>query len=361
MLAFGQIQKFTIAIMKKVIIGNNILHKLADLIDVKKYSRIIILTDDRVAKFWLPIVKKSLGTESVDIVIHPGEKEKSLRTTTLIWKRLITNHCDRRSLMVNLGGGVIGDMGGFAAGCYLRGIDFVQVPTTLLAQVDASVGGKVGIDFAGLKNNLGLFRQPIKVIIDIDTLSTLPSREYISGFAEIIKHGIVADKNYFDFVSSKKPGGFSSDEIIKIINGSCQIKSDIVAADEKEKNIRKILNFGHTIGHAIESLSLLTTKPLLHGEAIAVGMVAESKIAALTGNISTDQFQTIEDAITNAGLPIRIRDVSISKIEDLLIFDKKNFRGKILWSLPKKIGHAVFGQEIPPAIVIKSLQYICGY
>ena len=249
-------------------------------------------------------------------------------------------------------------MGGFVAGTYMRGIDYIQVPTTLLSQVDASIGGKTGFNLGGIKNSIGLFNQPKLVLIDVGMLSTLPRREYISGFAEIIKHGIIADKNYFQLVTAKKPNEYSKIEMMKIIEGSCRIKSKIVRQDEKEAGLRKILNFGHTIGHAIEALSLNLTNPLSHGEAVSIGMVAESWLAMKLNILSIHEFSLIEHSIKAIGLPIRAQNISHNEVMECIAHDKKNSGHILEWSIPKEIGKAIILPGCDKKLVHEAIHYI---
>src|SRR3989344_3985166 len=220
-----------------VIIGLDLLQNLNSLFDFSKYSKIIIITDSNIDRIYSE--KIGLGKEVEKIVINPGEENKNFETVQEIWKQLQRIGSDRKSLVINLGGGVVGDMGGFAASTYMRGIDFLQIPTTLLAQVDASIGGKVGVNFNGIKNLIGSFNQPIGVVCDILLLKTLPDREFIEGFGEIIKHGVIADKEYFNLVTSKNPREFSDEELVEIVEKSCRIKKKIIEEDVLEKNIRR--------------------------------------------------------------------------------------------------------------------------
>jgi len=340
--------------MKKIIIGNNLVERLTELFNFSQFSKIAILTDTNVAKHWLQIIKKSLKLETSEIVIKPGEKEKNIETVKKIWEEMFENGFDRKSLLINLGGGVIGDIGGFAASTFMRGIEFINIPTTLLSMVDASIGGKTGIDFNEIKNSIGVFKNPASIIIDVSTLETLPKRELIAAFGEIIKHGVISGREYFNFITSKKPGEFTEDELIKIIKQSIKIKSDIVKKDPEENGLRKVLNFGHTIGHAIESLSWKTNKPLLHGEAVAVGLVAESKLAS----INLRGRAVIIRAITNAGLPTRIKNISEKDILQVMSFDKKNIGKKTLFSLPERIGKVTFNVEVPKELIVNALKHI---
>ncbi len=332
---------------KKIKIGKGILNQFPKLINLKKYSNLFLVIDEN--------VKKKFPKDDGKIIIQGREQAKNIETIQKIWQAMLDFKCDRKSLVINIGGGTIGDVGGFAASTYMRGVDFIQIPTTLLAQVDASVGGKVGINFAGIKNLIGTFQQPVAVIIDVEILAGLPKREFISGFAEIIKHGVIADKKYFEFVTSKKPQDFSPDELIEIIRRSIQIKFNIVSADEKESGLRKILNFGHTIGHAIEALSQETSHPLLHGEALGIGMTTEGNISEAIGLLSNEEYKILEQAITAAGLPTKLPPLSTNGVLEKIKSDKKNEEGKINWTLIQGIGKAVYNQSVDDGIVRKVL------
>lgn len=343
--------------MKKIIIGNNLLERLSELFDFSQFSNVGILTDTNVAEHWLLTVKRSLKQKTSEIIIKPGEREKNIGTVKKIWEKMLEFDLDRKSLLINLGGGVVCDMGGFAASTFMRGIEFLNIPTTLLAQVDASVGGKTGIDFEEIKNAIGVFKNPTAVIIDVATLKTLPKRELIAAFAEIIKHGVISGKQYFDLVTMKKPEEFSQKELVKIIEQSIKIKLNIVQKDPKETTgLRKVLNFGHTIGHAVESLSWKTDKPLLHGEAVAVGMVAESKLAS--SNRRGCMAELIKKALINAGLPVNIKNIKSEDIIKIILSDKKNTNGIINWSLPKAIGEVIINVKMKKDLIIRAINYI---
>lgn len=333
--------------VKDIYIGSGLIKNIGRLVNFKKYSKIFVITDPAANKHCFPIFKKS-SLQVEKIVISAGEKAKNIETVKKIWQKLLFAGCDRKSLIINLGGGTILDIGGFAAATYMRGIDFMQIPTTLLAQVDASVGGKVAVNFAGIKNLIGSFNQPVAVFSDINFLSTLPDREFISGFAETIKHGLIADKKYFDFVTSKKPKAFSKEELVKIVLGSVKIKTGIVEKDEKEAGQRRILNFGHTIGHAIEALSQNTNSPLLHGEAISIGMMVEAKISGVGVN-------KIKQALINADLPVDLPNFPKEAILAKIKSDKKSEKGEINWTLLQSIGKAVYDQKVMESTVGKAL------
>ena len=343
-----------------IIIGSGILNNIHKIFSLDQFSQIVILTDKNVSPHWLSAIHKGLLRQHViDIIIPAGERLKTIEEAKVLWKKMFEQGVDTRSLLINLGGGVIGDLGAFVASTFMRGFDFLQIPTSLLAQVDASVGGKIGLNFEGIKNGIGLFNNPIGTIIDIKTLTTLPKRELVSGFSEAIKHGIIADKEYFNLVTSKKPGEFTLAELEIIVKQSVKIKLNVVSKDYKDTGSRRILNFGHTIGHAIESLSLRTDKPFTHGEALAVGMRTESKLSHLLGLLSNKDFMTIEKVLNYTGLPIAVQDITSSEIVKMIAFDKKRFKRSILWSLPTKIGHAVFDVKLPnDKLVFRAIEYI---
>ncbi len=342
-----------------VMVGEGLLSHLPGLLPLERYSSLCIITDeyttvlrDRVIARNEAISSKKLTTITVPV----GDKFKSIETVQTIWKEMMEHRCDRKTLVINIGGGVVGDMGGFAASTYMRGIDFVQIPTSLLAQVDASVGGKLGVNFNGIKNSIGSFQQPLAVVIDVETLETLPERQLNAGFGEVIKHGLIADSDYFSKVTAKKPNEFSRSEMIDLITGSIKIKRDIIQADLTENHQRKLVNFGHTIGHALESISQNTDNPLLHGEAVSIGMVAEARLSHATGMLSEHDIQTIKQALESAGLPITYTVHDKEMLMKKILSDKKNTGGKIMWTLLKRIGEGVYNQEVSKEIVEKEIQ-----
>lgn len=341
-----------------IIIGSNLIEKIKTLADLSDKTQIVLITDKHLWRSWQTLLINALPPKTPAIILDPGEKTKNIQTVQSIWNKLIETGCDRKSLVINVGGGVLCDMGGFAASTYMRGIDFINIPTTLLSQVDASVGGKTGIDFGGIKNLIGNFTQPKAVIIDVKTLKTLPDREYIAGFAEIIKHGLIKDKAYFEKVTSKKPRDYTEDELIEIIKKSCEIKAAVVQSDEKEIDKRKLLNFGHTIGHAVESLSLETDYPLLHGEAVSIGMVAEATIANKINLLTKEETNKIKTSLKDAGLLIKIPNYSVDKIIKKMKSDKKNVGGKINFTLLKQIGNGIINQSIPEEVLKITLSTI---
>jgi len=339
-----------------IVIGNDLIKNLGTYIKFSDYTKVVLITDKNIWRRWHSILVSALPSETSSIILPSGEKEKTIQTIQIIWENLQKASCDRKSLVINFGGGVIGDIGGFAASTYMRGIDFINIPTTLLSQIDASIGGKTGFDFAGIKNLIGNFTQPKAILIDVMTLQTLPKREFVAGFAEIIKHGLIKDKQYFEQVTEKNPLLFSKEELIEIIYNSCVIKANVVQNDETENENRKILNFGHTIGHAIEAISLETDTPLLHGEAVSIGMAAEAAIAQKIGLLSEEEAILIKNKLNDTGLPTDIPHYKIKAIFEKMLSDKKNARGKINFTLLKHIGEAVINQTVPETVIKEVLK-----
>jgi 3-dehydroquinate synthase len=302
-------------------IGTHALSELQSWLEGRSYSQVLVLCDENTFRHCYPRINAFLPPHHFHI-IPPGEQHKTLVTCQQIWETLTRLDVDRKALMINLGGGVVGDMGGFVAGTYKRGIDFVQVPTTLLAQVDASVGGKVGIDFQQYKNQLGLFLEPQGVFIWPAFLETLSEAELRSGFAEVIKHHLIADGEGWE--SLRKLRELSSLDLPKLIQHSVNIKAKIVAEDFRESGSRKSLNFGHTIGHALESHRLESAQPLRHGEAIAVGMVAEAQVSQAAGLLSSEDLANIRTFVRHFFPTIDLSEQEIPEILKLMQQDKKN-------------------------------------
>lgn len=322
-----------------VVITNDIHHLLSKYIKDHAFSSIGILVDEHTREFCLPVLGESVENACI-LEIESGETNKNLDTCQSIWLQLTAALFDRHALLINLGGGVIGDMGGFCAATYKRGITFINIPTTLLAQVDASVGGKLGIDFRGYKNHIGVFKEPDRVFIDPVFLTTLPHRELRSGFAEVIKHALISDAAYWPNIVKYR---FSEQDWQSHIKHSVRIKKQIVKMDPMEKGPRKILNFGHTIGHAIESYFLnQPDRNLLHGEAIAAGMVIESYLSREILAIRELELMEIQNYIFSVFDKILISENDIEPIINLSIQDKKNEKGIINFSLLKEIGAATY-------------------
>ncbi|WP_407404655.1 3-dehydroquinate synthase [Chryseobacterium sp.] len=321
------------------------------------YSRIFILVDENTHENCLPILLGNLETSTeIEILeIEAGEEMKNIQTAIHLWEILTEMHADRKALIVNLGGGVVTDMGGFVAATYKRGISFINVPTTLLAMCDASIGGKTGIDLMHYKNMVGTFSLPEHIFVYPSFLSTLPSDQLLSGFAEMLKHGLIADKNHWN--SLTQISDLDAENIIPHVKRSMEIKQNVVDKDFHEENIRKTLNFGHTIGHSLESLFLEDNTPILHGEAVALGMICETYLSKLENLISEEQSETIIKGIRSKFSTIDISKYSNEAIVAILVNDKKNSNSNINFSLLHCIGAAVFNHQCQTENIVKSLNY----
>lgn len=336
---------------------NPIKNSLADFFSNHTYTSILVLVDNNTAKHCYPFIKNLLPKHKL-VKIKSGEEEKNLATCQQIWEAMTTYEMDRHALVINLGGGVIGDMGGFCASTYKRGIDFIQIPTTLLSQVDASVGGKLGIDFNGFKNHIGTFTLPKAVLIDPEFLRSLQDRELKSGFAEIIKHCLIQDKNKWDEI---RVLDFEEQNLNDLIHHSIEIKKNIVTQDPTEKGIRKILNFGHTLGHAIETYYLDKGKDkLLHGEAIAAGMICEAFLSYSNKLIDLKTLNAIEEFIFSVYGKVNIKPELIDQIIELTLQDKKNKGKEVKFSLLDGEGSCTFDIVVTKKSMKKALEYYIG-
>lgn len=324
----------------KIIIGNKSLEKINEFVKFNKYSKVFIISEKKIYNLWKDKINKIHNNINV-ILLKTGEKTKSMESVQYICEKLIDFGADRKSLIINIGGGMITDLGGFSSSIYMRGVDYINIPTSLLAMIDASIGGKNGVNLNSVKNIIGVFNEPKIIIIDTEFLQTLPEREYNSAYGEIIKHSIIRNKKYFNKL--EKYG--KNYDINNIILNSLKIKRYFVQKDFKEKNIRKILNFGHTIGHSIESISMDCKQPILHGEAIVVGMFLETKIAEKNNLISKKNADKIYKLLNNFGLKDLIKYIEKNKktfntkeLINKMKKDKKNVKNKIKMVLPLKIG-----------------------
>jgi len=331
------------------------LDALKALLASNKYSKVFVLADEHTSEICLPLFQSILDFSAFDLIeTSAGEENKNIDFCIGIWKTLLDFEADRKSLMINLGGGVITDMGGFIASTYKRGIDFINIPTTLLSQVDASVGGKTGIDIDNVKNMVGTFTLPQMVFIETAFLKTLPERELLSGFAEMIKHGLIYDKPYYEKLKASHYLTPAAEDIYR----SVEIKNEVVTIDPHEKNLRKILNFGHTIGHAIEGYSLANDEnPLTHGEAIAIGFVCEAALSINNSTLSTEELEDISRYILSLYPKYNIKKESYNTLLDLMKSDKKNEDGNILFSLLENIGKCTFNCRVSTTDILSSLDY----
>lgn len=308
---------------------------------VTSSERVAIVTDRHVARHYLQPVRlqcERAGFFVSSIVLPPGEKNKTLTTVGKVLDVLAKERFERKSLLLALGGGVIGDIAGFAAAIYQRGIPFVQVPTTLVAQVDSSVGGKTGVDHRLGKNLIGAFHQPRVVWIDPLLVKTLPKREWIAGLAEVIKYGIIADKAFFAYLERVMPSllKLEPQAVMQIVKRSCEIKAQVVAEDEQESDRRRILNYGHTIGHALEALG--GYRSLIHGEAVGIGLVLEADLARHQGYCDSKTVDRIRSLVLAAGLSDRLTSLSAGRVWTAMQHDKKVSQGKVVGIWPEFIG-----------------------
>ncbi|HEY4650871.1 MAG TPA: 3-dehydroquinate synthase [Pontibacter sp.] len=337
-----------------ITIGTDALQQLQELLQNRAFSKVAVLVDENTLHHCYPQVKPYLPEHHL-IQVPSGEVHKTLQTCEHIWQRMTDLNLDRWSVLVNLGGGVVGDMGGFCAAVFKRGLYFVQVPTTLLAQVDASVGGKTGIDFHGLKNHIGVYKEPVAVFINPEFLQTLPQREIKSGYAEIIKHWLIADAGMFE---SQRHIGLFTENWEELIRHSVSIKAAVVEADPLEGGYRKFLNFGHTIGHAVESY--LLEKPgreLLHGEAIAAGMLCEAYLSVKKSLMPQQDLDKIETFLVSVYEKVPLSEDDIQTISRLSLQDKKNTGSTINCTLLAGIGKAVYDQAITLPDIQEALRY----
>ncbi len=334
--------------------GHDALNKI---IKSHKPSKIFVLTDQNTQKYCLPFFSKHVNFEFTNVNIKAGDNFKNIQGVTAIWEQLMSAGADRKSLMINLGGGVVTDIGGFAAATFKRGIEFIHVPTSLLGMVDAAIGGKNGINFKGVKNQIGTIIQPEMIWINTFFLDSLPKDEFDSGYAEMLKHGLIADGGYWHKL---KKFYFSQDKVDlkKLVKTSVEIKHDIISKDPFEKNIRKLLNFGHTMGHGIEShLNYRKNIKISHGKAVAIGMILEAYLSYKVNGLDFHSLLDIKETINNIYAPVNFDGEDVKAILDLIKYDKKNENGKVLFVLLNSIGRASYNLEVPDAVIKEAFQF----
>jgi len=323
-------------------------------------KRVMIVTNETVAPLYLDRLKRTLGDFRVEAVILPdGEEYKTMETLNQVYTALLEARFDRKATLVALGGGVIGDITGFAAASYQRGVDFIQVPTTLLSQVDSSVGGKTGVNHPLGKNMIGAFHQPRCVVIDTDTLDTLPDRELRAGIAEVIKYGLICDRPFFDWLEANMDRLLARDPeaLAYAIHRSCQDKAQVVAEDERESGRRAILNLGHTFGHAIETG--MGYGVWLHGEGVATGMVMAARMSRRLGWLDAEDLHRTEALIARAGLPVEPPpEITAERFAELMSVDKKVLDGQLRLVLLRGIGEAVVTADFDPAALDATLNQV---
>jgi len=347
-----------------IYLGSNILANLGEtLASYPVNKQILLITNALVNNLYGSVVKKSLEEAGFQVRVSEvpdGEEFKSLKSAEKLYQDALQQNLNRKSTIVALGGGVIGDLAGFVAATYMRGVNFVQVPTTLLAQVDSSVGGKVAVNLPQGKNLVGAFYQPKLVFTDINTLNTLPERELKAGLAEVIKYGVIWDQEFFNYLEENQHYIKSlQPEIIKyIVHKSCLIKGQVVEKDEKEESLRAILNFGHTVGHAVESLTNYTAYK--HGEGVALGMIAAANLSQAMGLVKEKDAKRIESLLAAVGLPTLLPSLDLEEVIASLFHDKKVISDKVRFVLPTEIGRVVISEEIDLALLKKVLQEQMG-
>ena len=345
----------------KIFIGENIFSDCAKFISEKNFTKILVVTDENVfancgEKFFTAL--KGCGIDFAVEKIPAGENSKTLQMAEKIYTKAIELGLDRKSLIIALGGGVVGDLAGFIAATYLRGVPFIQVPTTLLAQVDSSVGGKTAVNHTLGKNLIGAFYQPQAVFIDLETLKTLPEREIKSGLGEVVKYGVISDEKFFAYLEDNAEKILRRDvEVMeKIICRSCEIKAEVVAQDEKENNLRRILNFGHTIAHAVEVET--NYKKYRHGEAVSIGMIGAALISQQLEKISAAEVQRLENLLQKLNLVTKAEGCEVENLFQATFRDKKAEGGKVNWVLMKKIGAVETSADVSEKIVKDALKKI---
>ncbi|HVE90152.1 MAG TPA: 3-dehydroquinate synthase [Burkholderiaceae bacterium] len=338
-----------------IAIGRGLLDRLQEFVTPLAPTSTVIVTNDLVAPLYARRAHAALSAPSVGVVALPdGEQHKRWAAVSHVLDSLVKARVDRRGVIIALGGGVVGDIAGFAASIYLRGIRYVQVPTTLLAQVDSSVGGKTGINHEGGKNLIGAFHQPSAVVSDTDTLQTLPARELSAGLAEILKHGLIADSGYFErmVASLQAMRVHDASALADAIGGSCEIKASIVARDEHEAGERAQLNLGHTFGHAIEAMTGYSR--WLHGEAVGCGLVLAAELSRLIGSLAASDVKGIETAVERAGLPTHVDGLSALDAIEMMRSDKKADAGQVRFIVLDGIGRAT-QRTVPQPLVLQAL------
>jgi 3-dehydroquinate synthase len=344
-----------------IVIGEGLLQQPNLLTPFIFGQQVLVVTNETIAPLYLESVMAGLSSYQVESVVLPdGEKYKNLEILNIIFDTLLAKKHNRTTTLIALGGGVIGDMTGFAAACYQRGVPFIQVPTTLLSQVDSSVGGKTAVNHPLGKNMIGAFYQPQCVFADISTLKTLDNRQFAAGLAEVIKYGLINDAEFFDWLEANMAGlvARQPELLAQAIALSCQDKADIVAADEREQGVRALLNLGHTFGHAIETGCGYGV--VLHGEAIAIGMAMAADLSERLGWLDITTVERIKAVLTSAGLPVTVpSEMTASRFMDLMAVDKKVQDGAIRLILLKAIGQAVISDDYLPAQLAATLDAFC--
>jgi len=345
-------------IYSKIIYSRHLEDELSVWIAKYPKGKVFLATEETVNKIWISKYESFLAEQGIQKVIIPsGENNKKLESVAKIWEFLSKNGGDRKSLLINIGGGMLTDLAGFAATTFKRGIDFLNVPTTLLSQVDASVGGKTGINFNGLKNEVGTFKEPVAVVINTDFLKTIDKNNFISGFAEMIKHGLIYNPDHLEELKTFDFNKIDYDLLQEIIRHSVNVKEYFVSNDLTENNIRKALNFGHTIGHAFESFAMEQNRAILHGYAVAYGMIAELFLSVKKCNFPEKNFEELTKWLLQIYGKFEISDGDFERLFELMTHDKKNESGRINFTLLPEIGNIEIDQNCEKEMIFEALEY----
>ncbi len=345
-------------IYSKIIYTENIRQELFPLLEQYGKGKIFLATEENVERLWGEDLNELAEKETIKKLILPaGEENKKIDSVTKIWEFLSKNGADRKSLLINLGGGMLTDLAGFAASTFKRGIDFLNIPTTLLSQVDASVGGKTGINFNGLKNEIGVFKEPVAVIIYTGFLKTLDNENFLSGFAEMIKHGLIHSPDHLMELERFDINNIDYKSLQSIVQHSVEVKQFFVNSDPTEQNVRKALNFGHTIGHAFESLAMEQKRPVMHGYAVAWGMIAELYLSVIICGYSTDDCNKTSKWLHSIYGTFEINGVDFERLFELMLHDKKNDSGRINFTLLSDTGKMEINQNCSKEMVFEALDF----
>lgn len=345
-------------IYSKIIFSNSPNENLTEWIKGYETGKVFLATEENVDKLWGSRFGELMHTFAIrKIVLPSGETNKKLSSVVQIWEYLSQHGADRKSLLINIGGGMLTDLAGFAASTFKRGIDFIHIPTTLLSQVDASVGGKTGINFNGLKNEIGNFKEPVAVLIDTEFLSTLDHANFLSGFAEMIKHGLIKNPDHLDELIHFDLNNINYKSLLPIIQHSVNIKEYFVINDPTEKNIRKSLNFGHTAGHALESLAMEQNRPVLHGYAVAWGMIIELFLSVKICGLDETHLSPLTQWILEHYGKFTIHEDDFQRLFERMTHDKKNEMGRINFTLISDLGKVKINQDCSKELIMDALQY----
>lgn len=345
-------------IYSKIIYSRALEQELLAFIENYSAGKVFLATEETVNELWISKFDNYFQSKGIQKVVIPaGESNKKIESVAKIWEFLSKNGGDRKSLLINIGGGMLTDLAGFAATTFKRGIDFLNVPTTLLSQVDASVGGKTGFNFNGLKNEIGTFKEPIAVIINTDFLKTIDKANFISGYAEMIKHGLIHSPEHLEELKTFDFNNIDYDLLQEIIRHSVNVKEYFVANDLTENNIRKALNFAHTVSHAFESLAMEQQRPILHGFGVACGIVAELYLSVKKCNLPERDFEELTKWILEVYGKFEIQESDFESLYELMTHDKKNESGRINFTLLPKIGEIAINQNCEKDLIFEALQY----